>query len=88
MYGLLCALSAIAQNFRSHTDQLLITGSEPPSLEILFEQAQAAVRASKKPAAYSVFTVIRPCEYLTPCVLIYNVSDTSRSFVSRYPTLS
>ncbi|KAJ7794399.1 hypothetical protein B0H14DRAFT_2923298 [Mycena olivaceomarginata] len=60
MYGLLCALSAIAQNFRSHTDQLLITGSEPPSLEILFEQAQAAVRASKKPAAYSVFTVIRP----------------------------
>ncbi|KAJ7494269.1 hypothetical protein B0H11DRAFT_2003928 [Mycena galericulata] len=44
----------------SHTDQLLITGSEPPSLEVLFGQAQAAVRASNKPAAYSVFTVVRP----------------------------
>ncbi|KAJ7240203.1 hypothetical protein C8J57DRAFT_1371764 [Mycena rebaudengoi] len=44
----------------SHSDQLLITGNEPPPLETVFEQAQASVRASKNPAAYLVFSAIRP----------------------------
>ncbi|KAJ7239720.1 hypothetical protein C8J57DRAFT_1372485 [Mycena rebaudengoi] len=60
MYGTFHTFSAITQNFRSHSDQLLITGNEPPPLETVFEQAQASVRASKNPAAYSVFSAIRP----------------------------
>ncbi|KAJ6595581.1 hypothetical protein DFH09DRAFT_1135036 [Mycena vulgaris] len=44
----------------THTDQLLLTGSEPPSLKSLFESLQAVVRTSKKPAVDSVFTMFRP----------------------------
>ncbi|KAJ7485624.1 hypothetical protein FB451DRAFT_1230559 [Mycena latifolia] len=43
----------------SHTDQLLMTGSEPP-LESMLESLQTAAEAFKKPAAYLAFTVIRP----------------------------
>ncbi|KAJ7479687.1 hypothetical protein FB451DRAFT_1239611 [Mycena latifolia] len=44
----------------SHADQLLMTGSEPQSLENMFKSLQELVETSKKPAATLVFTVIVP----------------------------
>ncbi|KAJ7147477.1 hypothetical protein C8R43DRAFT_1237279 [Mycena crocata] len=57
------ALSATARRMPilfSRTDQLLIIGSEPPSLEQLLQTLQAMQRTSKKPVHNIVFTAIRP----------------------------
>ncbi|KAJ6619445.1 hypothetical protein B0H10DRAFT_2025620 [Mycena sp. CBHHK59/15] len=60
------ALTATAQRkpvIVTHNDQLLITGSEPPSLEHLLESVQATVNGSKRPSQHTqhtVYVVIQP----------------------------
>ncbi|KAJ7505374.1 hypothetical protein B0H11DRAFT_418311 [Mycena galericulata] len=44
----------------THNDQLLITGSEPPSLEQLLTSLQVMHQTSKKPFGGLAFTAVRP----------------------------
>ncbi|KAJ7134563.1 hypothetical protein C8R44DRAFT_770813 [Mycena epipterygia] len=44
----------------THTDQLLITGSEPPSLEQLFQTLQVMHQIPQKPAHDLIFVALQP----------------------------
>ncbi|KAJ6595591.1 hypothetical protein DFH09DRAFT_1135056 [Mycena vulgaris] len=69
----------------THTDQLLLTGSEPPSLESLFESLQAVVRTSKKPAADSVFTMFQPLLFHAVRLAREFYDKISGDYARRYP---
>jgi hypothetical protein len=69
--------------FSTHTDQLLMSGSEPPPLPQLFQALQAMHQTSKK-ASNIVFTAVVPCSFFPPRYILF-LTDSYRYVPCYHP---
>jgi hypothetical protein len=69
--------------FSTHTDQLLMSGSEPPPLPQLLQALQAMHQTSKKVSGI-VFTAVVPCSFFPPQYILF-LTDSYRYVPCYHP---